>query len=189
MVWFWRHALYPSLISLWTDTAINNHTHGRYNFQQRTSTFTLSYKIQYSCSKTAASKLVTIPLYSTFQSWSVKKDNWPFHVICLQEQYTNSSLWLEVLLGIKGKAHPTTSYESREGSGGIAPLFHFAATLEWGSKQRPGRFIPWKETWYPRGDWVGPRAGLDECGISRSHRNSIHRPFSPQQVAIPTALY
>jgi hypothetical protein len=182
MVWLWRHALYPSLISLWADTAINNHTHGRRNFQQRTSTFTLLYKIQYSYFKTAAGKLVTMTLCSTFQFWLVKKDNWPFHVTCLQEQYINLSLWLEVLIGIKGKskAHPTTGHESREGSGGITPLFHLAVMLEWGSKPHPGRLDPGKRPdTHCRGDWVGPRAGLDAWEISRSHRNSLPGPFKP----------
>jgi len=35
---------------------------------------------------------------------------------------------------------------------------------------------------------VGPRAGLDECGIFRPHRDSIPGPSSPWRVAIPTAL-
>jgi hypothetical protein len=29
------------------------------------------------------------------------------------------------------------------------------------------------------GGWVGPRAGLDGCGKSRPHRDSIAGPFSP----------
>jgi hypothetical protein len=29
------------------------------------------------------------------------------------------------------------------------------------------------------GGWVGPRAGLDECGKSRFHGDSIPGPFSP----------
>ena len=29
------------------------------------------------------------------------------------------------------------------------------------------------------GDWVGPRAYLDECGKSRPHRDSIPEPSSP----------
>jgi hypothetical protein len=35
---------------------------------------------------------------------------------------------------------------------------------------------------------VGPRAGLDGCGQSRPHRDSIAGPSSPQSVAIPTEL-
>jgi hypothetical protein len=38
------------------------------------------------------------------------------------------------------------------------------------------------------GGWVGHRAGLDGCGKSRSHRNSIPGPSSPYGVAIPTEL-
>ena len=53
-------------------------------------------------------------------------------------------------------------------------------------------------TWplYPRkrpvthciGGWVGPRAGLDWCGKSHPHRDSIPGPFSLQRIAIPTEL-
>jgi hypothetical protein len=35
---------------------------------------------------------------------------------------------------------------------------------------------------------VGPRAGLDECGKFRPHRDSIPGPSSPWRIAIPTAL-
>ena len=38
------------------------------------------------------------------------------------------------------------------------------------------------------GGWVGPRAGLDRYGKSRSHRDSIPGPSSPYPVAIPTEL-
>jgi len=34
------------------------------------------------------------------------------------------------------------------------------------------------------GGWVGPRAGLDRCGKSRVHRDSIRGPSSPQQGAV-----
>ena len=36
--------------------------------------------------------------------------------------------------------------------------------------------------------WAGPRAGLDRCGKSRPHRDSITAPSSPQPFAIPTTL-
>ena len=36
--------------------------------------------------------------------------------------------------------------------------------------------------------WVGLRAGLDRCGKSRPHRDSIPGPSNPQAVAIPTTL-
>ena len=35
---------------------------------------------------------------------------------------------------------------------------------------------------------MGPRVGLDGCGKSRLHRDSILGPSSPQRVAIPTEL-
>src|SRR5215469_16749173 len=38
------------------------------------------------------------------------------------------------------------------------------------------------------GGWVGPRVGLDSCGKSRLHRNTIPGPSHPKPVAIPTEL-
>ena len=38
------------------------------------------------------------------------------------------------------------------------------------------------------GIWLGPRAGLDGCGKSCPHRDSIPGPSSPLRVAIPTEL-
>jgi hypothetical protein len=38
------------------------------------------------------------------------------------------------------------------------------------------------------GDWVGPRAGLDRCGKSCLHRDSITGPSNPYPVAIPTEV-
>ena len=48
------------------------------------------------------------------------------------------------------------------------------------SRKRPGTHCT--------GGWVGIRAGLDGCGNSHSHRNSIPGPSKPQRVPIPTAL-
>jgi len=36
--------------------------------------------------------------------------------------------------------------------------------------------------------WVGPRAGLDECRKSLTHRDSIPEPSSLYLVAVPTEL-
>ena len=45
------------------------------------------------------------------------------------------------------------------------------------------------KTRYPcTGGWVGPRAGLDRCGKSHPHRDSIPGPSSPWPVAILTTL-
>ena len=38
------------------------------------------------------------------------------------------------------------------------------------------------------GGWVGLRVGLDRCGKSRPHRDSIPRPTSSQRVAIPSEI-
>jgi hypothetical protein len=38
------------------------------------------------------------------------------------------------------------------------------------------------------GGWVGPRVGLEGCGKSRPHQDSIPGPSSPWRVAIPTEL-
>jgi len=44
-----------------------------------------------------------------------------------------------------------------------------------GSKPRPGHFTPGKETQYPLYRKLdGPQDGLDGCGKSRPHRDSIH---------------
>jgi len=47
-------------------------------------------------------------------------------------------------------------------------------------RERPGT--------YCTGGWVGSRAGLDRCGKSRPHQDSIPGPSSPELVAIPTEL-
>jgi len=48
------------------------------------------------------------------------------------------------------------------------------------SPARPGTHCTW--------GWVGPRAGLDRCGKSRPHRDSIQDHPARSSVAIPTEL-
>jgi len=59
-----------------------------------------------------------------------------------------------------------------------------------GWSSRPGRLYPleWAGT-HCTGGWVGPRAGLDRCGKSCPHRDSIPGPSSPWRVATPTTLF
>ena len=58
-----------------------------------------------------------------------------------------------------------------------------------GSASRPGRTLPpGRPGTHCIGGWVGLRAGLDRCGKSRPHRDSIPGPSSPQAVAILTTL-
>jgi hypothetical protein len=55
------------------------------------------------------------------------------------------------------------------------------------STPRAGHFTPGKKTGtHSARGWVGPRAGLDDCGTSRPHWDSIPRLSNPYQVAIPT---
>jgi hypothetical protein len=61
---------------------------------------------------------------------------------------------------------------------GMGGQHHAPAALSPGKRPRT-HFI---------GGWVGPRAGLDGCRKSRSRRNSIPGPSSPQPVAIPIEL-
>ena len=59
---------------------------------------------------------------------------------------------------------------------------------EW-SAARPGRTLPQERPGtHFTGGWVGPRAGLDECGKSRPQRDSIPDRPASSSVAIPTEL-
>ena len=71
-----------------------------------------------------------------------------------------------------------------ESKGKVLPSSNLSLTLAldkggW-STPRPGRITPGKETRYPLYRRLGsPRAGLDGCGKSRPHRDSIPEPSSP----------
>jgi hypothetical protein len=66
------------------------------------------------------------------------------------------------------------------GSRGIALPFHDHGTRRAeGSASRPGLSLPRERPGTDcTGGWVGPRTGLDRCGKSRPHRNSIPGSFS-----------
>ena len=77
--------------------------------------------------------------------------------------------------------------------GGVeVQLYYFLiTTIEWGegSASRPDPLYPRKRpSTHCTGGWVGPRSGLDRCGKSRPHWDSIPGPSSPQPVAIQTEL-
>ena len=74
-----------------------------------------------------------------------------------------------------------TGRTDHRGSRGIALLFLDHGTRRGeGSASRPGRSLHRERTGiHCTGGWVGPRAGLDRCGKSRPHRNSIPGPSSP----------
>ena len=68
-------------------------------------------------------------------------------------------------------------------------FFNLGARRQWVVKATPRPFYPRvRAGTHCIGGWVGPRVGLDGCGKSLPHRNSIPWPSSPQRVAIPTAL-
>jgi len=81
----------------------------------------------------------------------------------------------------KGKVHPTTGHESPNGSRDISLLFLEPRRYmgEGGQWQAPAALPPGKRA-VTRciGGWVGPRTGLDGCGKSRSHRDSIHGQYN-----------
>ena len=70
------------------------------------------------------------------------------------------------------------------GSTGIALLSHDHGTRRgwgvWGQRHAPAAlYSRERPSTHCTGGWVGPRAGLDRCGKSRPHRDSIPRQSSP----------
>ena len=74
-----------------------------------------------------------------------------------------------------------TGRTAHRGSRGIALLFYDHGTRRGeGSGSCPGRSLPReRHSTHFTGGWVGPKAGLDRCGKSCSHRDSIPGPSSP----------
>jgi hypothetical protein len=69
-----------------------------------------------------------------------------------------------------------------KGNKGIVYIFcNLGARWSGWSTSRAGRLTPRKETRYQlcRRVGGGPSAGLDGCGKSRPHRDSIHGPSNP----------
>ena len=91
----------------------------------------------------------------------------------------------------KVKVRPRTGHEGPEGEKRYSSILTLTSALDGGwvvnatprplyPRERPGT--------YCIGGWVGPRSGLDGCGKSRPHQDSIPGPSSPWQVTIPTEL-
>ena len=75
-----------------------------------------------------------------------------------------------------------TGRTAHRGSRGLAPLFydqrHYKGVR--GQSHAPAALYPRERpSIHSTGGWVGPRAGLDRCGKSRPHRDSIPGPSSP----------
>jgi len=80
--------------------------------------------------------------------------------------------------------------KAQRGSTGIALLFVYPRRYMGvgGQRQAPATLPP-EKTRYPLHRTLGgPRAGLDGCGKSRPHWDSIPAMSSPRRVAIPTEL-
>ena len=89
----------------------------------------------------------------------------------------------------KGKILPKTDHEGPEGEQMYSSTLPSTSELDrgWVVSTTPRPLYPWERPGtHCTGGWVGPRAGLDGCGKSRLHRNSIPRPSS--RVDIPTEL-
>jgi len=85
-----------------------------------------------------------------------------------------------LILKCKGKVRPRTGHEGLEGEQICSSTLSLTSVLdgsEW-SIPRPGRFTHGKDSLYI-GGWVDPRAGLDWCGKSRLHQDSIPGPSTP----------
>jgi len=67
----------------------------------------------------------------------------------------------------KGNVHHRTDHEGPEGNRGIA-------RWGWVVTATPRPLYPWEiPCTHCMGGWVGPRAGLDGCGISHLYQDSI----------------
>ena len=83
----------------------------------------------------------------------------------------------------KGTVHPCTGPGVLYIGGVEVQLYPFMTTAlegsEWTSSY-PGRYFSRERPGtHCTGGWVGPRDGLDRCGKSRPHRNSIPGPSNP----------
>ena len=85
------------------------------------------------------------------------------------------------------RGHPRIDHEAPEVEQRYICTLSLTSALnggEW-STPRPGRFTPGTHC---IGCWVGHRAGLDGCGKSHPHRDSIAGLSIPYQVAIPIEI-
>ena len=97
--------------------------------------------------------------------------------------------WNRQILVIK--VHPITGHEGPEGEQMYSSTLPSTSALDRGgwSTPRPGRFIPQESPGtHCIGGWVGPRAGLDGCGKSHPHRDSIPGQSSPKSLSYKSKL-
>jgi hypothetical protein len=91
----------------------------------------------------------------------------------------------------KGKGYPRTDHKGPEEEQRYGSTLSSTSVLYGirGQRHAPAALRSEKKRCtYCVGRWVDSRGGLDGCGKSPPHRDSITGPSSPQQVATPTAL-
>ena len=94
-----------------------------------------------------------------------------------------------VQVKVKVKITPEQATKAQKGSTGTDLNFFFYLGARWGWMINT---TPWpldtprrRAGTHCARDWVGPSAGLDTCGISRPHRDSIPGPSSPTALSRP----
>jgi hypothetical protein len=87
------------------------------------------------------------------------------------------------------QVYPRTYHESPEGKQSYSSTLSLTSALDGvgGQRHSPAALPAGKRSFiHCIRDWVGSRAGLDGCGKSCPHRDSIPGPSSPLRVAVPT---
>jgi hypothetical protein len=81
----------------------------------------------------------------------------------------------------KSKVHPKTGHEGPEGEQMYSSTLPSTSALDGvgGQHHAPAALPTGKPSNLCTEGWVGPRAGLEGCGITRPHRDSIPGPSSP----------
>jgi len=84
--------------------------------------------------------------------------------------------------GAQGKVHSRTGHEVPQGEYRYVSTLSLTSALDGvgGQRHAPAALHPEKRPGtYCTGGWVGPKAGLDGCGKSRLHQDSIPGPSNP----------
>jgi len=97
-----------------------------------------------------------------------------WHCMDIWGEFATNSLYCKV--------HPRIGHEGPEGKYRFSSTLFLTSALDgcgW-SMPHPGCFPPEKRPGtHCTGVWVGPRAGVDRCGKSSLHQDSIPGPSSP----------
>jgi len=88
----------------------------------------------------------------------------------------------------RGKFHPRTGPDGPGTEKRYRSTLCFTPALYGVGGQRHSALLPGMTRYLFYRKVGGTRAGMDRCGKSRPHRDSIPGPSSPYRVAIPTTL-